>query len=866
MDAEQWRLVQELFDGAVDLPPAEREAFLHDRCGSDEKLLEEVLSLIGADEKQYSLLDRPATDLFDIVPEVSLVGRSIGAYRIVEKIAAGGMGAVFLAERADGQYSQKVALKLIKPGMNSEEVLRRFRSERQILAGLNHPNISSLVDGGLTDDGLPWFAMEYVEGEPIDTYCDRRRLTIDDRLRLFLVVCRAVQYAQQNLVVHRDLKPSNILVSEDGTVKLLDFGIAKLLDEGDARPELSDLTRTGLRVMTPGYASPEQVRGDLVTTASDVYSLGVVLYRLLTGSPPYQLTGSDPLEMEKAICHTAPEKPSQSVTHSGPAKSSDEPTGPSIASICWARRAQPAQLRRRLAGDLDNICLMALRKERERRYQSADQLADDIERHLDGHPVVARKDSLGYRTGKFCGRHKIEVFAAVVLLVVISSVVVFYTARLTRERDRAGYEAAKAAGVSEFLTGLFTVADPNESRGETVTARELLDRGAVRIQTELSDQPQTQAEMLAVVGKVYHQLGLLTKADSLITEAMNLQIKTLGRLHPDASATIHELAVVAYDRGQLVRSEALYREALEIDRQLWGEEHQTVAADCNDLAAVLRRKGEIEEATELFERAFAMRVRLLGENHPDVAHSMNHLGGLLHDRGQDERAEQLLRKGLEIRRNLYGDGHFEVVASLGKLARFLRDRGDYEESKRYYREGIQILHKLVGDNHHYVGDMSSSLAYVLYLNGEYDEADSLFRTGLAVLRRTLPPGHVNLANPMAGLGRILLDRENPEAAEPFLREANGIREASLPSDHERVAQSRGLLGICLAELSQTEEAEPLLQNSLFFLEKTPGPDDGLAGQVARALATLYDDSGQTARADSLREHFEASPPPIPSGS
>ncbi len=504
MDTKRWNKVQNLFEEALELEEAKRPAFLKQACAGDSTLFDEVMSLLEADMNANSLLDGLALDAVDLAKEFNRVGQQFGPYRIVREIGSGGMGSVFLAERVEGEFEQKVAIKLIKHGMDSKEILKRFQSERQIMARLEHPNIARLLDGGVTPDGLSYFAMEYVDGKPIDQYCDHNKLSVKKRLELFQIICSSVQNAHRNLIVHRDLKPSNILVKKDGTIKLLDFGIAKVLtpETNGGQPKFLTLTQTGAQIMTPEYAAPEQVKGEPVTTATDVYALGVILYELLTGQRPYRLQGRSPAEIERAITTSDPDKPSTVV------KRKDQASETTPEKISELRGTEPSQLKRQLSGDLDNICLMALRKEPERRYSSPERFLDDVKRYLEGLPVIARKDTAGYRTQKFIRRHKTGLVAAVGVVIMIAIVVSFYTVQLKQERDRARLEATKARRVSDFLVDLFRVSDPSESKGKTVTARELLDSGAVRIKEDLIEQPEIQATMMNVMGEVYTSLGL----------------------------------------------------------------------------------------------------------------------------------------------------------------------------------------------------------------------------------------------------------------------------------------------------------------------------------------------------------------------
>src|SRR5271155_4174136 len=445
-----------------------------------------------------------------------MMGDRMGPYRVLRTLGAGGMGEVYLAERADAQFEQQVAIKVVHGGALGGAMHSRLKLERQILAQLDHPNIAHLTDGGELPDGRAYIVMEYVDGIAIDAYCDSNRLDIVARLKLFQIVCAAVHYAHQNLIVHRDLKPSNILVTAEGIPKLLDFGIAKLLDERQAGSHTLAVTHADFRLMTPDHASPEQVRGQAITTSSDVYVLGVLLYKLLTGVSPFVIPTMRLTDIERAICEKDPPLPSHAVDTHDTAQT---------RSIVEVRSTTAKRLRRRLGGDLDNIVLMAMRKEPERRYGSSQQMADDIQRYLDGKPVIAHRDTLSYRTTKFVRRHWLTVTAAtgvVFLILAFAMTTYMQSLRIAAERDRvaeqratAERERARAEEVSSFLVNLFRLSDPQENRGNQVTARELLDSGAKRLQAELQDQPSTKAALLATVGQVYDSLGQFQVAEPI---------------------------------------------------------------------------------------------------------------------------------------------------------------------------------------------------------------------------------------------------------------------------------------------------------------------------------------------------------------
>ena len=529
----------------------------------------------------------------------SAAGSPIGPYRILQEIGHGGMGTVYLAERADNQYQKIVALKLLRGwSAGDERLVRRFLEERQILAGLDHPDIARLFDGGVTPDGLPWFAMEYVEGVPIDRYCDERRLPIEGRLELFCRVCAAVQYAHRNLVVHRDLKPANILVTADGGVKLLDFGIAKLLG-GDGPDAAASLTATGERLMTPLYASPGQIRGDPISTASDVYALGVILYELLAGRYPYRLATREPHAVVRAILEQEPERPSVAVLR--PAEASD------VSG--HQRDMAPAKLARRLRGDLDTIVLTAMQKDPARRYGTVEQLVADVRRHLAGLPVTARPDSRLYCTEKFIRRHRagVTVAAAITLLVIGFAVVAaVQSVRIRLQAARIAVERDRAEEVSRFMAGLFRASDPFAGAGAGLTAREILDSGAARIDRELTDQPETRAQMMLEMGRAYFGLGARDRARRFGEVSLAIRRRASPGAPLEIAQTLDFLGLVRLEQGELDGAERAYREALELRRQLLGAGHRDVARTLNGLAGMLRAAGRFRDADSVSRLAVAI--------------------------------------------------------------------------------------------------------------------------------------------------------------------------------------------------------------------------------------------------------------------
>jgi len=753
--------------------------------------------------------------------------RRIGAYRVLRELGHGGMGTVFLAARADDQYQKQVAIKVVR-GLDSDQIVRYFRRERQILAALDHPNIARLLDGGATEDGLPYFVMECVEGEPIDSFCDQRKLSVQERLRLFQGVCAAVQYAHQNLVVHRDLKPKNILVDAQGVPKLLDFGIAKLLSA-----EISGETATGTALaMTPEYASPEQMRGQPITTATDVYALGVVLYELLTGHRPYGWQVRDSLELLKAVCEEEPERPSTAVGRTEQRMLPDgavHTTTPESASR--TREGTPEKLRRRLRGDLDNIILMALRKEPQRRYRSVEAFSEDIRQYLEGRPVTAHKATAWYRTGKFVRRHALGVGAAVAVFlfaVGFGVVTTVQSHRIARERD-------KAERLATFMVDLFKVSDPNKARGNSITAREVLDKGAEKISKELKDEPETRAMLMDTMGKVYLGLGLYDPAKSLLEEAVRIRRQLFGNQHPDVAASLDNLAWVFLRKGDYAGAEPLFREALAMRRKLFGNQHPDVAASLDDLAGLLFYKGDYVHAESLAREALAMRRKLFGNQHPDVAASLRGVANLLYIERDYAGAEALYRETLSTQRKLFGNEHLSVALTLSNLGGVLYAKGDYAGAEPLFREALAMRRKLLGNDTLDVAASLQNLAALLQVKRDYAAAESLYREALSTYRKISGNEHPQTAVILNNLGLLLSRQGNYAAAEPLYREAIAMRRKLLGDKHPDVAGSVHNLADMFMMTKDYAAAEPLYREALAIRRKSLGNE---RPEVADCLAGL----------------------------
>ena len=780
MEPDRWQRIEEMFFAALEQDAAGRAGLLAEAGDADPELAREVAAMLAAhDSNESPGIERLLLGDLPEVRPVTRVGAQVGAYRLVELIGRGGMGEVYLAERADGEFRQRVAIKLLRAGFDNAQAIARFRDERGILARLEHPNIGRLLDGGVTEEGLPFLAMEYIQGEPVTRFCEAKNLAIEDRLRLFVDICRAVHFAHRSLVVHRDLKPSNILVTERGEVKLLDFGIAKLLEEGAAEAA----TRTGLLLLTPEYASPEQVRGGGITTATDVYALGLLLHEILTGQRAQPVEDLSPVGVARVVCHEEPARPSD---------------------------VAPERLARRLRGDLDTIVAIALHKDPARRYASAERLADDILRHLDGRPIEARADSFGYRTGKFLGRHRLAVAASAAVIVALLIGLLLAVSGLVRARRaeaEARREAETSRQVSELLTGIFKVNDPGEARGETVTARELLDRGAERVREQLADQPAVQANLLRTIGDAYAELGL-------------------------------------YERAQ-----GLYESDLALRRSLHGPGHPEVALSLRSLAEMANRRGSSRHAEKLALQALAIQERTLGPEHRETARTLTTAGNASSQHGDFASARARLERSLAIQEKALGPGHPDLAGILNNVAIVRWRVGDFEGARPLYERALAMVERRYGERHPLVAATLNNLALVEYQSGRFVEARTLHERALAIRRVLMTPDHPDIAESLNNLANVLNQQRDLEAARSMLEEALHIRERSLGPEHPLVGATLCNLGLVRARLGDLPRARAALERSVDVLSRSLGPDHPDLSSALEILAEMDRRAGNLAAAD-----------------
>ena len=811
MTPEKWKIVKEIFNSAIDRPPGDRASFVLERARGDQAIIEEVTALLQADEEAGDFIGSPTVAVSQLIAdEIEMAGKQIGPYVIEREVGRGGMGAVYEAVRADEHFEKRVAIKLIKRGFDTDDIVRRFRHERQILAALDHPHITRLLDGGATDDGLPYLVMDFVEGRPLVKYCREEQLSLTERLRLFLHVCSAVTYAHQNLVIHRDIKPSNIIVTADGLPKLLDFGIAKLIT-----PESTEtLGRSGAQMMTPEYASPEQVLGLPVSTAADIYSLGVLLYELLTERRPYRVKTSSALEAIKVITDSVPVKPSLVVTQDGRAHG----LGSALSS--------------QLRGDLDNIVLMAIRKEPQRRYSSVEQFAADIERHLKGMPVIARIDTLGYRASKFVQRHTAAVAAGTGLVVALASGL----AATRRQAKIARRQRDKAEKVNQFLQKMLASANPREV-GRDVKVTDVLSMAAESIESDFDGQPEIIADLDNTLGLTYLSLGRFDLAEKHLQRSLETRLATYPRSSIEVAASLNNYGKLLVEKGDLAEAEPFYEEAIHSFRRHRGDNGLELAKVLENIAYLAGLQGRHDESIERYEDVLRIFQRVLGENHPEVARIMGRLGSVMTVMDKRERAEPLHRRALEILTLVHGSEHPDITSAVFNLVGTIYAKKP-EEAEHLARKSLEVCRKMLGEEHADTAWARYNLAYVLIHGKRYSEAERYLREALAGRGASLPDKHPVVGSLLLLLGRALMAQGELNGARSAFEECLSLRQSTLPRGHWLLATTSTFLGECLVYSGETERGFTMMSENCNALVQKLGRGHEQTGLALERLAKL----------------------------
>ncbi|MCC5942500.1 MAG: serine/threonine protein kinase [Balneolaceae bacterium] len=842
MDSNKDQTAEKLAERLLDYPEPQWDQLIEEWCSGDDELRIQVLNIAAQNRNARSFVEEFQRKIYSLTKS-SLSSDDdhpdqIAGYTIIEKLGRGGSATVFLAENEKGE---KGALKLLR-GIGLDSWSRhRFESEQHILASLNHPNIAKLIEGGITEKGDPYVLMEYVDGIPIDEWCDRNYLGIEDRIRLFQHVCKAVHFAHQNLIVHRDLKPEHVLVTKEGEVKLIDFGIAKLLQP--EHPEIAAFhTRTGMRIMTPEFASPEQVRGKQITTASDIYSLGVLLYLLLSGRKPYRISSTSMLEIEKIVCEIDPIRPSEAATGGTIRVTTDfidDFFDPEVTAL--RRGLEPAKLRKQLAEDLDRIVLMAMWKEPHRRYASALSLADDLENYLNGEPVIARAPTLRYRVRKFIYRNKIAVAAASFALFALAGGVagILWQSHLTKlNAEQAELQAQRAEQVSLLLAELFEESDPTKANDGTKSAREMLDQGFEKVQTELVDQPAVKAQMLGLIGKVYQNLGLFDQAKTALDMSID-SFRKVGERSPQYVSALLELANIEFRMGMLHQAEISTREVLELNMEFYGEDHPEVASVLNTLANIYGEKGDLEKAKSTLRRVIEIR-RLDPEPGSNLAANLNNLAILMHRSGELEGADELFEEAITIVKNTWGEIHPYMAFTLNGYSGVHQELGNFDRAEEKLRQALEIGRQVFPGEHPFIAVVLHNLGKLFETTGNFTEAKEFYEQGLSLRRHSLSEEHPDLAVSLNGLAGMLIELGEPEEAEILLREAIIIRQNLFDKSDWRIAKSEAHLGRSLLKQGRLPEAELLLTKSHQSLLVSRGEDDAHTLNAQRDLMLLLE--------------------------
>ena len=876
MDRSRWERIQILFHEAAALPQPEHRAFLESACREDETLVADVLALLHEDARGASLLDQPLAEVAHkvLAEDVNaLPFQELGPYRIRKVLGEGGMGVVYLAERQDlGSF---VALKLLRDAWLSPARRERFGAEQRTLAQLNHPSIARLYDADTLSDGTPFFVMEYVEGLPLTDYCTHNKCSVERRLQLFRQVCEAVQYAHSNAVIHRDLKPSNILVRSDGTIRLLDFGIAKQVESLDVP---AHQTMTGLRLMTPAYAAPEQIRGQRLGVQSDVYSLGVILYELLCDRLPFDLSNLAPAEAETVLLEHEPPKPSATAR-----RQAATAVAASLSVGSWA--------------DLDVLCLTALQKDPERRYRSVEALIRDVDHYLNHEPLEARPDTLNYRFGKFVRRNQREVVAAVAAAVLMIGLVTFFTIRLAKARDAAIAEAARTQRIQRFTMNLFQGGDEAVGPADDLRVITLVDRG-VQEAHALTGDPRSQAEIYETLGTVYENLGKLDEADNLLHISLEQRKSLFGTDSAEYADSLIALAGLRDAQAKFDEAEKLARQGLDLTKHHRAPIHPAIGKATAVLGKILEDRGTYPAAISVLEgaarlqstsdasradlsatltelanchfyaghydiseslnqRILAMDSELYGERHPHVADDLINLGAIQYERGRFSEAERFYRQGLDITQAFYGKDHPATSSALTMLGRALVSEGKLDEAAGILQQALAIQEKVYGKVHPRVAGTLNELGKIAQRRGQLDEAEADLSCAVEIYKSIYKGKHYYIGVALSNLAGVLVDRKEYGKAEKLFQEALQIYSQTLTPDHQNVGIAHTRLGRAFLRDHRYAEAEAEVRTGYEILAKQSNPPQVWLQNARTDLSEVYDALHQPQKANKFRAELAA---------
>jgi eukaryotic-like serine/threonine-protein kinase len=871
VDAAQLSRIQALFHEAADLAPTEQQAFARSACGEDRELLGHLLSMLDEDAQGGSLLDGNIAQVaHDVLAEDSRFPRGLpnfGPYRIQRVLGEGGMGIVYLAERDDLQT--QVAIKVLRGGWLSRDRHQRFVSEQRTLARLIHPSIARLYDAGLLPDGTPFFVMEYVDGLPLTEYCRRHQCSLAKRLELFRSVCEAVLYAHQHAIIHRDLKPSNIFVKEDGTIRLLDFGIAKQIESFD---ESAEQTRTELCLMTPSYAAPEQIRGEQVGVFTDVYALGIILYELLADCFPFNLQNRSLAEIQKIVLEQTPEKPSVALQR-----------GVAIGQLAPSLLPGKAEWM-----DLDILCLTALHKDIQRRYRSVEALIRDVDHYTASEPLDARPDSIRYRLGKFLKRNRNTVAGTAVLLVISISVTVFFTMRLAAAHNAVMAAAARTQRIQRFMFDLFEGGDKSAAPAEDLRVLTLVNRGVQEAQS-LDREPEVQADLYDMLGRIYQNLGNFSRADQLLRRALDQRKRSSGTSGPETAQSLLALGLLRIDQARFEEAEKLINDGFERTRkakppdlnalaqataikgklrEARGDYQEAIrllneavtfqsgsgtltpelAANMKELADANFYAGHYDLSESLTRRVMALHRQLVGEHHPLVADDLIDLGAVQYERGFYREAERFYRQALDIDQSWYGKDHPETAAVLYMLGEALVGEKRLDEAELLLEKALAIRERAYGAQHPRVAHVLNELCRVASAKGQMDKAEACYQRVIAIYKTAYSDHHYQVALGVANLASVYLDKGEFARAEKLFREVIERYRQTLSPDHLYVGIAQIKLGRCLLRQNHYAEAELHSRTGYEIVKKQASPSVSWLRLSRNDLAVIYGKLGKPDKA------------------
>jgi eukaryotic-like serine/threonine-protein kinase len=854
---------REIAEKLLEYQEDEQPARLDLLCGDNPDLKKEVIEVLKEGKSAITFIENLKQRIFSFsdtaIASAGILPDRIGDYRIVRKIGSGGSATVYLARTETSGGVVEGALKVLRRDVARPDSRTRFEAERRILESLNHPNIARWIDGGITGEGDLYVVMEYADGLPIDVYCDENRLDIPTRLRLIQNVCKAVHYAHQNLVVHRDIKPDHVFVNSRGDIRLVDFGIAKLLEkEKSTTLEETFKTRTDIRVMTPDYASPEQVRGGTITTASDIYSLGVLLYVLLTGRKPYRAGQSSMLEIERIICQTDPVKPSDAVTGMPLPAGNDLSLEVYDRDLTAKNRGIDAQrLKRTLSGDLDRIVLMAMWKEPERRYASCIALSEDIERYLNGKPVHARPPAFQYRASKFLKRNKIPLAAAAIaiLSLVGGFISTIWQARQAQEQARqAAIEREKAEQVSAFLVDMFQAGNPTRARGDTITAAQILEMGTLKAD-ELSHQPDIQSHLFHVIGNTYFHLGLYDLARPVLEKALPIRELHFGDTDARVNDTRFLLATVYQIQGDRHRAISLFDAIVEAFQRSPRIINPEQPSRLINIGHIYNARRNFPLAEELYREAYEINMQLHGKNHIMTATSLRYLGDTVQKQQRFGEAENMYRESLAVFREVAND-HPEMSYVYEGLAEIELKRGNVEPAIMFLREAIHLETRVQGPEFPPLSVKHQKLGNIYRDHGMPSHAATHYEQAHSRMIAAFGPHHILTGSLLIDMAVLKGHEDDVTAAENFFSEGLGIYRERLSPGNERLGLAYHQYGVFLTGGNRFEEAEKILLESFRIFDERSGTNPYYLiqrSETAASLVSLYENWNRPAEADPYRE-------------